>query len=195
MKNVGHETTLPRWSCSRVVMQPRGWQVSNGALASLLANHRRILGRAVRTAATIRRGMDELAPLMAALCRRTCRFCPEPCCINNTVWFDFRDLLLFHLLEAPIPSRQAASDADHACPFLDHHGCRLPSQIRPWMCIQYICPAQLSVLKKDGQASLAGLLAKIDRIGKQRLRMEAQVVRRLRRMRRTSSSSSLASSR
>ena len=162
-------------------------------LARLVAVHRRALGKAITMAVEIRRGIDELTPLMAALCNRTCRFCPEPCCIGNTVWIDFRDLLFLHLLESPIPACQATSNPQDACPFLSHHGCRLPPRIRPWMCIQYICPTQRTVLKRRGRPNSAALLAKIKRIEKKRIVMETEVVRRIKRRSRTSPSSSLAS--
>jgi hypothetical protein len=153
------------------------WQESNCALARLLAVHRRDLYRAVSVAWDIRRAIDALAPWMAALCSRTCRFCPDPCCIHNTVWIDFRDLLYLHLLEEAIPGCQAVSDPQEACPFLFAHGCRLPWRIRPWMCIQYICPAQHALLKKAEQSASMALFDKIRRTRQSRIRMEAEVVR------------------
>lgn len=192
MKSAYHETTPPFWPNNGGAARNPQWQASNCALARLLAIHRRDLGRAIAVAVEIRRGIDELTPLMAALCNRTCRFCPEPCCIGNTVWIDFRDLLFLHLIEEPIPPCQAASDPNDPCPFLNHHGCRLPPRIRPWMCIGYICPAQLSVLNRKGRSTAAALLGKIERIEKKRVRMEVELIRRIKRKRRTSPSSSPA---
>lgn len=194
MQGAYEETAPPFWPGTGVFPPTPQWQESNCALTRLLAIHRRDLGRAVATAMEIRRGIDELTPLMAALCSRTCRFCPEPCCIGNTVWIDFRDLLLLHLLDEPIPPRQATSGPGEACPFLTHHGCRLPPRIRPWMCIQYICPAQRAVLNRKGRPSMAALRGKIKRIERKRLRMEAEVIRRIKPRRRTSPSSSSACS-
>ena len=194
MKSAYHETTPPFWPNNGGAARNPQWQASNCALASLLAIHRRDLGRAIAVAVEIRRGIDELTPLMAALCNRTCRFCPEPCCISNTVWIDFRDLLFLHLIEEPIPPCQAASDPNDACPFLSHHGCRLPPRTRPWMCTQYICPAQRAILKRKGRPTAAALLGKIKRIGKKRILMETEVVRRIKRRSRTSPSSYPASS-
>ena len=194
MKGADGKFTPPFWPNNGVVPHTPQWRVSNCALARLLAIHRRALGRAIAVAMEIRRGIDELTPLMAALCSRTCRFCPEPCCIGNTVWIDFRDLLFLHLLEEPIPPCQATSDPGDACPFLSQHGCRLPPRTRPWMCIQYICPTQRAVLNRRGRPTAAALLGKIEGIEKKRVRMEVEVVRRIKRRRRTSPSSSPASS-
>ena len=189
LKGAYEKITPPFWPGYGVVPPTPQWQESNCALARLLANHRRDLEKAIAVAVEIRRSIDELTPSMAALCRRTCRFCPEPCCISNTVWIDFRDLLFLHLLEESIPPCQAAADPGDACPFLNHHGCRLPRRIRPWMCIQYICPTQRTLLKREGRPTAAALIGKIERIGNQRVRMEAEVIRRIKRRRRTSSSS------
>jgi hypothetical protein len=194
MKGAYRETTPHFWPGSGIATQTPQWQQSNCALARLLAIHRHALGKAMMAAIEIRRGIDELTPLMAALCQRTCRFCPEPCCIGNTVWIDFRDLLFLHLLDEPIPPCQAASDPKEACPFLSHNGCRLPPRIRPWMCIRYICPTQWAVVNRAGRPAAAALLAKIEGIDNQRGRMEAEVIRRIKRRRRTSPSSSPASS-
>jgi len=193
MRSAFGEITPRFWPDNGVVPQTPQWQESNCALARLLAIHRQALGRAIALAVKIRREINELTPLMAALCIRTCRFCPAPCCIGNTVWIDFRDLLFLHLLEEPIPPCQAVSDPSEACPFLSHHGCRLPPRIRPWMCIQYLCPTQRAVLERKGQPTTADLLDKIERIEKQRTSLEGEVVRRIKRRRKTSPSSSLAS--
>ena len=114
------------------------WHSSNDALARLLAYHRISLNVAVETAWTIVHALDALNRQMAALCRQTCRFCPDPCCIVDTVWFDFRDLLLFHLTGTPIPPCQPATELNEPCPFLGGHGCRLDYCVRPWMCVHYI---------------------------------------------------------
>ena len=193
MRGDSADITPPFWPDNGVVPQSRQWQESNCALTHLLAIHRRDLERALAVAMEIRSAIDGLTPLMEALCSRTCRFCPEPCCIGHTVWIDFRDLLFLHLLKEPIPPCQAASGPGDACPFLAHYGCRLPPRIRPWMCIKYICPAQRAVLIRKGRPATAALLDKIERIEKNRVTMEAEVIRRIRRKRRTSPSSSLAS--
>lgn len=160
---------------------PRQWLISNCALARLLECHRQRLSKSISMAKGIRKAIDTLIPSMAELSRRTCRFCPEPCCVTNTVWLDFRDLLLLHLLEAPVPARQASADPGVACPHLGHRGCRLPWAIRPWMCIKYICPAQRAILKKRGPPASAAMSAAIHRIDERRLVLEEEVVRRIRR--------------
>jgi hypothetical protein len=182
------------WPANAPNDPPSPWQSTNLALARLLKYHRQALGKAVRLAGDIGNGIDTLAPLMEALCRRTCRFCPEPCCITLTVWIDFRDLLLLHLLKKPIPARQAATEPGQACPYLARRGCRLPPCIRPWMCTQYLCSTLVAVLGQTGGTDTAALSVSIEHIERQRFAMEAEVIRQIKRKRRTSPSSSSACS-
>ena len=168
------------------------WRASNCALARLLTARRPHLAAAVASARIIYREIDTLIASMTDLRRRTCRFCPEPCCITNTVWFDYRDLLLFHLLDGPLPARQATSERDEACPFLGHRGCRLPWHTRPWMCLKYICPTQHEILKKEGRLDPAALDGRIAAIENQRHQMETEVLDGIKPKNRTAPSSSAA---
>ena len=193
MANDIHGDLLPRfWPETGDSTRSRQWQQSNCALNRLLNHYRPSLEKAAATAETIRRGIDELIHTMEALRRRTCRFCPEPCCITNTVWFDFRDLLAMHLLDEFLPARQAATEPGEACPFLDPHGCRLPWRMRPWMCLKYICPTQLALLKKEGRPDPTALRERIETIENRRLGMETEVLGRIRPRRQTAPSSSSA---
>jgi hypothetical protein len=158
MLNGYHRTTAPSfWSGNGAVLPAPRWHESNCALARLLAKHRRVLAQAVAVAAEIRRGIDELAPLMEALCRRTCRFCPEPCCIVNTVWIDFRDLLFLHLLEAPIPPVRPQRTRSGLSVFEPSR--MPPSASNPAVDVHPvpICPAQRVILKKKGQPATTAL--------------------------------------
>lgn len=177
------EPPQPRRGFSPAGDDDSAWQASNCALARLLKRYRPLLGAAAARAAAVGRGIDALEPLMLALCRRTCRFCPEPCCIINTVWFDFQDLLFIHLQGMAVPSRQAATECGVACPFLGRRGCRLDFRGRPWTCIRYLCPAQRRVLARNGSRLLADTERKIVGIDRQREQMVSAVVRQVRRHR------------
>ena len=68
--------------------------------------------------------------------------------------------------------------------FLGRHECRQLPRNRPWMCIQYLCPAQRTILSKQGGAILSDLSHKIETIERQRLLMETDLVRCIRNNRR-----------
>ena len=148
-----------------------------------------VLSSAAVEAAGIHQDTERLSDLMESLSRRTCRCCPEPCCIAKTVGIDFRDLLVLHLLNEPIPAQQAATESGQAGPFLNRRGCRLPWRMRPWMCRTYICSAQLALLKKDGRPNPAARCNRIVRIESQRLCRATEVLDRIRCQRPTGSSS------
>lgn len=180
MKKDPNEKRLPpSWTCRSGSRVDQQWKKTNCALARLLTCHHQELKAAIAIAVEIGRGIDGLAEQMAVLCSQTCRFCPEPCCITNTVWFDFRDLLLFHLIELHIPACQAVSDVNDSCPFLSHRGCRLSLRNRPWMCIQYLCPPQLTILRNQKFSAAITMRKKMEMIKRQRAKMEAEVVYRI----------------
>ena len=129
------------------------WQQSNLALGRLIRNRRTELGKASALAALIHKRLTDLFPLLDNLCRSTCPWCPDPCCIVNKVWFDFQDLLFMHLCEHPIPPVQLRGEMNDACPYLNHRGCMLPRIIRPWACTRYICATQANHLSKKTKSS------------------------------------------
>lgn len=118
--------------------------------------------------------MQDLAIQMETLCANTCSHCPDPCCLTASVWFDFRDLLGFHLLGTPIPIGQPASDYQGRCRYMAPRGCRLPRLIRPWICTWYLCPVQSRWLKKQPGPAGRRLLAALERMKTRRTELETQ---------------------
>jgi hypothetical protein len=154
----------------------RRWISTNRTLLAWLETLRPALGGATDTAGSIRTRIEALFPLMDELCRATCPWCPEPCCIVTRVWFDFRDLLFFHLIAAPIPPGPVCRESKTPCRYLSAHGCRLPRLLRPWACSQYFCATQRRLLAKTkGKARVMALDAEITEIALMRFAMEEAV--------------------
>ena len=153
------------------------WKASNRALGKLLARHRNDLCAAQSVAEAIRSHLVSLFGLLDDLCRNSCPWCPDPCCILNKVWFDFRDLLFLHLLELPIPPAQLNCGNDQACRYLGHRGCRIPRSIRPWACTQYVCATQRNYLARLEDTSISAFQIKLDEIHALRMEMEQSVCR------------------
>lgn len=128
------------------------WRSSNRALRRLIDHHRADLEHTTGIGHRIRCSLESLFPIFDTLCRSTCQWCPEPCCIVNKVWIDFQDLLFWHLIECDIPPGQLKSTEREPCRYLKHRGCMLPRLIRPWGCTQYICSAQRKRLIEDNCA-------------------------------------------
>ncbi len=80
------------------------------------------------------------------LCSLTYPQCDDNCCTASRVWFEYRDLLFFHLLELEIPPGQTRADLSQGCRYLTPRGCSQPRLIRPWRCSWYLCQAQVDLL-------------------------------------------------
>ncbi|MGB5987685.1 MAG: hypothetical protein WBG37_20440, partial [Desulfobacterales bacterium] len=88
------------------------WAASHQALWRLIRRHQRDLRPCQGVAIEIRQQLAALFPLLDAVCRRTCPWCPDPCCIVTTVWYDFIDLLFLHFIETPLPPAPLADRLD-----------------------------------------------------------------------------------
>lgn len=149
------------------------WQASNQLLSDWISDRHRRLTEATLVARSIRDRLTAVFPLMADLCRNTCPWCPEPCCIVTRVWFDFRDVLLFHLTATPIPPGPMRRDKLATCRYLTPRGCALLRLQRPWACTQYICATQRRrLVKTGGSLALEKLESEIQGIAAARIVME-----------------------
>ena len=122
------------------------WQAANAAMATAIGRrpHRFALLRDL--AEQIRCRVDLLDPMLDALCADTCSGCTDKCCVKATLWYDFKDLLGFHLGMAPVPAFQLSPESERPCRFLEPSGCVLPRIERPFICTWYICAAQKRLL-------------------------------------------------
>ena len=151
----------------------RKWIRSNRALSAWISTHRCRLAEAVESAMSIRSALEAIFPILDAVCVGTCPWCPEPCCIVARSWFDFRDLLFFHLNDLALPPGPLSTDEARRCRYLGRRGCRLPRILRPWACTQYLCATQHRFLSKSlGTHALNQLASSIRRICAARILLE-----------------------
>lgn len=120
---------------------------------------------------------ESLFALLDELCARTCRHCPDPCCLNAKVWIDFPDLLFLHLSGQPVPQAQLLTDTDEDCRYWTPSGCTLPRIARPWTCTWYLCPAQQAVLRGKDIAEQEAFNRKIQTVKVVRRKLEAEFIR------------------
>lgn len=153
------------------------WVVSNRALNRLIRRRFRHLKPAREVAARIRQELETIFPLLDTVCRRTCPWCPDPCCIVTKVWYDFIDLIFLHLIELPLPPGPLAARLEDPCHYLSPRGCRLPRLIRPWGCIQYTCPAQWNNLHHHSADDEKQLDLAFNRIREKRYQLEMEFQR------------------
>ena len=122
------------------------WTSINGELAGLVSENAPTLGPAIRAAQEVRQAMERLIPVWEQLCAATYAQCKDNCCTAQRVWFEFRDLLLFHLLGLAIPPGQTRAVLNAPCRYLTPRGCGLPRLTRPWRCSWYLCQDQVDLL-------------------------------------------------
>lgn len=154
----------------------RTWRETNRALNRLISLYLPKLDLSISTARNIRCKLEAIFPIMEKLCRRTCPWCPEPCCIVNKVWIDFQDLVFLHLTSQLIPPGQLTTTQYDTCRYLKSDGCLLPRNIRPWGCTQYVCRTQIKNLQKRNRMEMVKLEAEIRSIRTERLDMEESFV-------------------
>ncbi len=121
---------------------PDQWQAANEALAAALETRRRRFSPIRDLAGQIQARITALDGRLDALCAGTCHGCEDNCCQRATVWYDFKDLLGFHLAAVPLPAQQFVPQSKHPCQYLGPTGCTLPRIQRPFVCTWYLCPAQ-----------------------------------------------------
>jgi len=153
------------------------WHEANESIAYHLHLYRQKTLYASELAQSIKNCLNALFPLMDDLCMITCSHCPDPCCLNARVWFDFRDMLFLHLSEQQIPRRQLIRSRKEICCYLGYRGCTLPRIRRPWACTWYLCPPQSAVLRKREFSSGNIFERNVRIIRSTRKEMEAEFVR------------------
>jgi hypothetical protein len=155
-----------------VSASPAVWVNSNQALGRFIQRQR--LDAARRTASKIRQELTVLFPLIDRVSRATCP-CADACCLVTKVWFDFTDLLFFHLISVPLPPAPLADRLEDPCRYLSSQGCRLPRLIRPWGCLQYTCPIQRRYLRGHYPQAEIDLDLALGRIRTLRYRLEDEI--------------------
>lgn len=127
-----------------------------------------------RLAREIAEQMALLDQTMDELCATACPWCPEPCCLGAKVWFDIKDLLLFHLTGQTPPPAQPIASWQNRCRYAGPRGCRLARSVRPWICTWYLCPTQTNRLRSQDRRKWLLIEKQLQDIGESRKRLQAE---------------------
>ena len=158
-------------------MTDSDWREINRSFGYLIQRHKTSLECIHSLVARLAELLTIISKNADDLCRSTCRYCPDPCCTKAWAWFDFKDLLFFHLSDLEIPASQTISLSNGRCRYLSAHGCRLPRTTRPWICLWYFCPSQVKRLKNNPALSYETFKRIIRRIKQLRLALELEFVK------------------
>lgn len=172
MRHTPHKKVrfTPPWSCDA------DWQAANDAMAAVTVHRADRFGVARSLAAAIRIRMNRLDPFLEALCADTCPTCRDNCCGRATVWYDFRDLLGFHLNAAAIPAGQMIPSPDRSCQYLATSGCTFPRSQRPFICTWFVCAAQKRAMADWPRSHRIFLLNSLDALKQGRKCMERHFI-------------------
>lgn len=116
---------------------------------------------------------ENLETSLDRLCGATCPVCEDVCCTKATVWYDQRDIIVYHLATGSFPLQQVSRSVTGACCHLGANGCRLPRLKRPFICTWYICGAQVAMLRRESSGPDVNILEQINQIKDTRKRIEA----------------------
>jgi hypothetical protein len=162
---------LPSWGSGAA------WDAANRNLDFLIRRNRVTLDPAVILAQKVQARLVSIFALMDDLCRVTCPWCPDPCCLAARVWIDFKDLLFLHIAGHPIPPEQLLSNFKESCRYWSPRGCTLPRISRPWVCTWHLCRTQKVNLRRKAPSVQEKFRHAVQRITAGRKALETEFIR------------------
>lgn len=152
------------------------WREANETMAYLVRHFAGRFAAAAAHAQNLRTQLENIFPHLDRLCRQSCPYCPEPCCLVATVWIDYKDLAFLHLAGHPPPSAPLIETVSDSCRYAGPRGCRLDRIRRPWVCSWYLCPTQTAILRGHGKESAAVLDRAFAAVKRERALMEDRFI-------------------
>jgi len=162
---------LEESSFLRQPMSDRQWRAHLAALKIRLGSLDREQLHAA--AGAIRSARDWLDRLLEQYCQITCPACPDVCCHATRVFFNRTDLLAILALGLNPPPGQTRSVACAPCRYLTPAGCSLERILRPYVCVWYLCEAQMDLFGKEPASVQRRFTATLESLRRARLRLES----------------------
>ncbi len=153
------------------------WLEANRSLNFLMQRNLSELDRAMSLAHKVQTRLASIFSIIDDLCKATCPWCPDPCCLSAKVWIDFKDLLFLHFGGHQIPPEQLLPNLKTVCRYWSLKGCGLPRMTRPWVCTWYLCPTQQANLRQKARHIQDIFSRSVEAIKTGRKEMEAEFIR------------------
>lgn len=118
-------------------------------------------------------GIMAIDSAMTEYCELTCPTCQDPCCTGHKVFFNRTDLLYLVALGEGIPPGQTRTQPGMPCRYLAPDGCRLSRILRPYVCVWFICEAQMELFQKQSAAFQRQFIRTMQEIRAFRLELES----------------------
>lgn len=127
---------------------------------------------AKRLASAIAEKIRWLDPIMNRYCFLTCHECEDRCCHATEIYFNRADMLYLTLLDSEIPQGQTRCIQSAPCRYLTPDGCMLSRTVRPYVCVWFICEAQMDIFQAESAAFQRRFLAETGKLREHRLALE-----------------------
>ena len=125
------------------------------------------------SAGQIREALQWLDPIMTRYCAITCPHCKDPCCQAQAIFFNRTDLLFLIASGTSLPPGQTRVSPLAPCRYLQSTGCCLPRTARPYVCVWYLCEAQMDLFGEERAATQRLFVMHLEKIRRNRLRLES----------------------
>jgi hypothetical protein len=117
-------------------------------------------------------GIRQLDDLMTKYCAETCPLCEDPCCDGKDVFYNQADLVYLTALGAAMPPGQTRSRPMEPCRYLGADGCILSRLERPYVCVWFLCDAQMRLLQGEKAVFQRNVVQVMQDIRSSRLMLE-----------------------
>jgi len=121
----------------------------------------------------IRTAYHWLDPIMGRYCEITCQDCRDVCCTATGVYYNLTDLLVILTVGSDPPPGQTRSHASEPCRYLTPAGCSLKRPARPYVCVWYLCEAQMDLFQEEPTSTQRRFLSTLESLRRNRLRLES----------------------
>lgn len=110
---------------------------------------------------------------MARYCEATCPSCEDPCCHGRQVFYNRTDLLWLLALGREWPPGQTRQLSREPCRYLLRDGCGLSRALRPYVCVWFLCDAQMGLLREEPAIFQRHFVRILEEMRMLRLRLES----------------------
>lgn len=114
-----------------------------------------------------------LDPIMTKYCLLTCQECEDCCCQAREIYFNRTDMLYLAVLNSEIPPGQTRTKHSLPCRYLTPDGCILPRSVRPYVCVWFICEAQIGIFQEEPAVFQRCFLKNVGELREHRLTLES----------------------
>jgi hypothetical protein len=171
----GRETRVPlrteESSFYRRPMSDSEWQEITALLKSRIAL---ISQRTISLlSGRILEALEWLDPVMKGYCEITCPNCDDPCCTAKNIFYNRADLLFLIASGITAPSGQTRNHPFEPCRYLTPKGCRLHRIARPYVCVWYLCEAQIDLFREESASVQRRYIKHLEQLRLARLELES----------------------